>query len=134
MRSRIRGRCSSPFFVSLLRRARMPGGSHAECGAAAARRRVLVALDHCLHVVPIEIAALVVLQLFGGFPTLLVGLSGICSLVEGHAAELYRRHSLDCDVMHEVVVASYIRTGPACPGARVSRGLFRRGRLSTFRF
>ena len=44
----------------------MPGGSHAECGAA-------VAVDHCLYV---------------------------------GAAELYRRHGLDRDVMHEVVVAS----------------------------
>jgi hypothetical protein len=29
----------------------------------------------------------------------------ICSLVESHAAELYRRHGLDRDVMHEVVIA-----------------------------
>ena len=54
-------------------------------------------------------------------------------LVESHAAELYLRHVLECDVTHEVVVAQ-VRTGPARPdGARASRGLFRRGRLRTFR-
>jgi hypothetical protein len=58
----------------------------------------------------------------------------IRGLGEGHAAELYLRHVLDCDVTHKGAVTLHVRTGPArADGAWACPGLFRRGRLRTFR-